>query len=129
MSVYCPECGTENPEGAIHCSLCNADLTIISPSPKYSWDKAASDTNNYTKNGGWFRSYLFESIIMTVCCCLPMGIVGIVLSSQATAAFKAMDYERADRKANAARRAVIWGIVLAFIGFLVMYIGGFLEDK
>ena len=128
MSVYCPECGTENPEGAKRCSVCNADLSYRASMPKYSWDKAVADTNDYSTDRSWFRSYLVESILMTLCCCLPMGIVGIVLCSQAETSFKVMDYERADRKASAARRAVIWGLVLAFVGFLVIYVGGFIED-
>lgn len=128
MAKICPECGYANDEEQFRCQLCNADLTCSSSAPKYNWDKAVADTNDYSKDRSWFRSYLTESIILTICCCLPMGIIGIVLSSQALSSFKVMDYERADRKANAARKVVLWGLVLAFLGFIFIYVGGFLED-
>lgn len=128
MSRICPECGYANSEEQKRCRVCNADLGVSTASQKYDWNKAATDTNDYSKDRSWFRSYLTESIILTLCCCLPMGILGVVFSSQALASFKVMDYEKADRKANAARKVVIWGLVLAFLGFVALYVSGIMED-
>ncbi|MFZ3275199.1 MAG: CD225/dispanin family protein, partial [Lutibacter sp.] len=41
------------------------------------------------------KNYLIESILVTIFCCLPFGIVGIVFAAQVNAKFDAGDYEGA----------------------------------
>ena len=60
--------------------------------------------------------YLVLSIITTVCCCLPFGIVGIVYAAKINSAVNTGDYAEAER---AARTAKIWIIVSAVVGVLV----------
>lgn len=50
-------------------------------------------------------SYLAQSILCTMCCCLPLGIPAIVFSSQVNPRLQAGDIEGA-RKAS--RRAKLW---------------------
>lgn len=60
-------------------------------------------------------TYLVWSVIMTVICCLPAGVVAIVFSSMVSNRFYAGNIEGAKR---ASRRAEIWIIVAFVLGVL-----------
>lgn len=59
--------------------------------------------------------YLILSIISTLCCCLPFGVVGIVFSAKINSAMLAGNLEEAQNNAKMAR---IWIIVSFAIGLL-----------
>lgn len=63
--------------------------------------------------------YLILSIISTLCCCLPFGVVGIVFSAKINSAILAGNLEEAQNNAKMAR---IWIIVSFAIGFLTWLI-------
>lgn len=63
--------------------------------------------------------YLILSIISTLCCCLPFGVVGIVFSAKINSAMLAENLEEAQNNAKMAR---IWIIVSFAIGLLTWLI-------
>lgn len=63
--------------------------------------------------------YIVFSILATILCCLPFGVVGIVYASKINALQKMGDYEGAKA---AAKKAKIWTIVSAVIGLVVSII-------
>ena len=63
--------------------------------------------------------YLILSIISTLCCCLPFGVVGIVFSAKINSAMLAGNLEEAQNNAKMAR---IWIIVSVAIGLLTWLI-------
>ena len=63
--------------------------------------------------------YLILSIISTLCCCLPFGVVGIVFSAKINSAMMAGNLEEAQNNAKMAR---IWIIVSFAIGILTWLI-------
>ena len=63
--------------------------------------------------------YLILSIISTLCCCLPFGVVGIVFSAKINSAMLAGNLEEAQSNAKMAR---IWIIVSFAIGLLTWLI-------
>lgn len=64
-------------------------------------------------------TYLALSIIVTILCCLPFGIVAIVNAAGVSDAFDRGDYTAAERKSRAARSWSIWSIVASAIGILI----------
>lgn len=60
-------------------------------------------------------TYLVWSVIMTVLCCLPAGIVAIIFSTQVSSKYYAGDIEGAKKASD---RAQIWIIVAFVIGVL-----------
>jgi len=75
------------------------------------------------------KSYLTQSILVTVFCCMPLGIVGIVNAANVESRFYAGDKEGAERASKEAKKWTnigFWigvsGIVLyiAFIIFLIL---------
>lgn len=64
-------------------------------------------------------TYFILSIISTLCCCLPFGVVGIVFSAKINSAMLAGNLEEAQNNAKMAR---IWIIVSFAIGLLTWLI-------
>lgn len=69
-------------------------------------------------------NYLVWSILATICCCLPFGIVAIVYSSKVNTLYNAHQYTEAVNAANDAKKwcliSLIAGIVVdvAYIAFM-----------
>lgn len=83
----------------------------------------AQESQQYQQNGfqqpqyqqvNWVP-YLVLSIICTVCCCLPFGIVGIVYAVKVNSSNAAGDYLAAQK---AAKTAKIWIIASAVCGLI-----------
>lgn len=70
------------------------------------------------------KNWLVESILVTIFCCLPFGIAGIVNASQVNSRYAAGDYEGAER---ASKEAGKWTKIAFFIGLglLALYLLGF----
>lgn len=66
-------------------------------------------------------TWLWQSILATIFCCQPLGIVAIVFSAQAGSARDAGNYAVAQQRANQART---W--TLAAVLTVVVLVGGFL---
>lgn len=58
------------------------------------------------------ENYLIQSILVTICCCIPLGIVAIVFSAQVDSKWNAGDYSGAIEASENAKK---WG----WIGFAV----------
>jgi len=67
------------------------------------------------------KNFLVESILVTIFCCLPFGIAGIVFASQVNSKFAAGDYEGALASSKNAKKWMTWGIIAAVIS-LVLYV-------
>lgn len=73
------------------------------------------DINEYLKPQTPPKSYLIESILVTVFCCMPFGIIGIVNASNVESFYKNGDYEGAEEASKKAKRWTIIGLVSGFI--------------
>ncbi len=74
------------------------------------------------------KSWLLESILATLFCCLPFGIVGIVNASKVEARFYAGDLAGAQRYSEEAKKWTLISVVLALVGlgayFILVFIAG-----
>ncbi len=61
-------------------------------------------------------NYLWQSIVVTVLCCLPFGIPAIIFSTKVKPAFQLGDYAAA---ADASKKAKMWCIVALIVGLVV----------
>lgn len=64
-------------------------------------------------------TYLGWSIFVTICCCLPGGIIAIVFSSRTTSLYEAGRYEEAVKMSEKAQWAIILSIVLGLLSMPV----------
>lgn len=115
--MNCPNCGTSNLDNATLCIHCGRPLTT--PSGSYTVPPAPPlepESSSYTpppppppssQQGGYtptpvpprptggpagpIPNYLVQSILVTLCCCLPLGIVAIVFAAQVNSKLAAGD--------------------------------------
>lgn len=66
-----------------------------------------------------FKDYLTESILVTLFCCLPLGIVAIVYASQARSKMSVGDYAGAQKAAGTAKLFVTLSLCL-LLGYIVV---------
>ena len=71
--------------------------------------------------------YLGWSFALMFCCCCPLAILALIFSIQSSVAFKKKDYEKADRKSEATRKTLVWGTVLGFVMWIVIFVSGILD--
>jgi hypothetical protein len=61
------------------------------------------------------NNYLVWSILVTLFCCLPLGIVAIVKSSQVNGLWAQGQYAEAQASADSAKKFVIWSVVIGVV--------------
>ena len=71
-------------------------------------------------------SYLVWSILATVLCCLPLGIVAIVKSTQVDKLYEQGDYQGAQKASDDAKKFCIFSAVSAAVIFVIYFIIGLL---
>ncbi|MCW0482999.1 CD225/dispanin family protein [Gaoshiqia sediminis] len=74
---------------------------------------------NQTVNQKPPKTWLVESILVTILCCLPFGIVGIVNAAKVESRFYAGDIAGAERASSEAGK---WTKIGFFIGIAVILI-------
>lgn len=68
-------------------------------------------------------NYLVWSILVTLFCCLPLGIVAIVKSTQVSGLWAQGRYAEAQAAADSAKKFVMWSVIA---GVIVIVIYGIL---
>lgn len=135
-SKFCPHCGAKqnevqpnaeqenavknDPVQATGAAKTTENATGYQDAAGYQNNSGYQNVTGYQNNGQKpeinYVPYLVLSIISTVCCCLPFGIVGIVFSVKINSAMNAGNYEEA---AQNAKMAKIWTIVSFVVGLVV----------
>ncbi|MDR1406305.1 MAG: CD225/dispanin family protein [Prevotellaceae bacterium] len=113
---YCSKCGSENHDDARYCVRCGNPLnasknTVATPS---------DDPNRASMPD----TYLWQSIVVTLLCCLPLGIPAIVYATQVEKYFFRGDIAAALRASRMAKNFCIGALVTGLIGvvFYTIYI-------
>ena len=68
------------------------------------------------------KSWLVESILVTLLCCLPFGIVGIINAANVNGQWQAGQYEQAQKSSDNAKKWTIIGAVCGLIGVIISVI-------
>ncbi len=111
--MYCPACGSQNPDSARACAACGQAMGAAVGVPPTVIDARRS--------GSPVNAHLALSIIVTLFCCQPAGIVAIVYSAIAMGKNSSGDYAEA---AKAAKTASLWGWIGFGLGITVWVIYG-----
>lgn len=101
--MFCTSCGSQLPPGAAVCPSCGA--RVIVPAPV----GAPPSINNY----------LVPSILVTLCCCLPLGIVGIIFAAQVNSKLAAGNTAGAMEAAKYARLFTWIGFACGLVGAII----------
>lgn len=71
------------------------------------------------------KTWLAESILVTIFCCLPFGIVGIVHASKVSSLFASGDVEAAETASKNAGKWTQWGFftgIVLIVLYLIFYV-------
>lgn len=116
--MFCQKCGKENPDEAKYCKHCGHDLKVQETPP----DPVKQPLVVKPKN------WLVESILVTILCCLPLGVVGIVYASKVDNLYSSGDTAGAQDASDKAKKFVTWGavagVVIGIIYFIVALSSG-----
>ncbi len=107
--MRCEKCGTELEDNAQYCHQCGAPVA-----GDYRVDLDRQNTPAVPP-----PNYLWQSIVVTVLCCLPFGVVGIVYASKVDGLFLAGHVAEAYQ---ASRQAKTWTIVGLCTGLVALLI-------
>ena len=102
--MFCQKCGSECKEGALFCSNCGAPLVV------------QSESDNISK----IPDHLAMSILTTLFCCIPFGIVSIVYAVKTGMSKEFGHVEKARFYSKKAFSWSIWGIIFG-IAFVMLY--------
>ena len=61
------------------------------------------------------NNYLVQSILVTLCCCLPLGIVAIIFAAQVDSKWNSGDHAGA---VNASENAKKWSMIALILGLI-----------
>ena len=111
--IYCPQCGTPNADTASNCGNCQTALPRAGESPAAGATPQAVGAPPAPQ--AQISNYLIPAIGVTLCCCLPGGIVAIVYAAQVNGKIQAGDL--AGAKA-ASGNAKLWCMISAGVGLL-----------
>ena len=100
--MYCTSCGSPRPDTATICPNCGTAVVQAAPQPPV-------------------ENYLVPAILVTLCCCLPGGIVAIVYAAQVNSKLAGGDISGA---MNASRNAKMWSWISAGAGLLLSLVYG-----
>jgi uncharacterized membrane protein YjfL (UPF0719 family) len=62
------------------------------------------------------------SILVTVLCCLPLGIVAIINSSKVSGLWASGQFAEAQRASENAKKFAIWGAVAGAVGLVIYFV-------
>ena len=111
--MFCKNCGGNIPDGTVQCPYC--------------WQNLSNPYQAQTE----IKTYLTESILVTLFCCLPFGIISIVNAAKVSDLVSAGRYEEAIRASNNAKTwalvGLITGIVISGLYVFLSVIGALVE--
>ena len=122
----CPNCGAELRPAANFCSNCGAAQAETVQADTF--DPAAAPADVLRQRADQLRAdpaaqtqknienHFIKSIIATVCCCVPFGIVGIIYATRVDAFLKAGNRAAAE---DASKKASLWSNLAIGIGVVV----------
>ena len=147
-AVFCAQCGT---------SMAQAPQAPEAPQPAPAPEAPAPTESVYNTNAGSYFTdnaaqpqpaqsgsvysaapaaapaknpntlWLILNIVATLCCCLPVGVAGIVFAALGTGSYNKGDYADSDKKANIAKILFIVGVVVGIITIVIGFATGILS--
>jgi hypothetical protein len=69
--------------------------------------------------GGPIPNYLVQSILVTLCCCLPLGIVAIVFAAQVNSKLAVGDVSGAREASRKAKMFFLIALGVGLVGWLI----------
>jgi uncharacterized membrane protein YvbJ len=105
--LFCTKCGTQNDDNSYKCVKCGEILQQV---------QAHGPVTQVT-----IPNYLVQSILVTLCCCLPFGIVSIIYAAQVNTKVKAGDIQGALDYSSKAKMWCWIGFGVGLVANLIIF--------
>jgi hypothetical protein len=102
--MYCRKCGSQNDDNAYRCVSCGEII---------------QQTASSTAVAEQIPNYLVQAILVTLFCCLPLGIPAIVFSAQVNGKFQAGDIAGAREASRKAKMFCWWSLGLGLFAMML----------
>jgi hypothetical protein len=99
--MFCSNCGNSVSENAVICLQCGASLANT------------NQRRHFAPNGIRPKTWLVESILVTLCCVNLLGVIGIIYAIRVESRFNAGDVAGAE---DASSKAKLWTIISLCVG-------------
>ena len=125
--MNCPNCGTTNLDNASICVNCGRPLSSAggyTPPPPPAPAPSAAYTPPPTPTGVvpvQIPNYLWQSIVVTLCCCLPLGIVGIIFAAQVNDKIRQGDIAGAMEASKNAKKWTLIGFIVGIVAQVIIW--------
>lgn len=86
------------------------------PPPSINYNTQKQEENSYPP-----KNYLIESILLTVLCCMPLGVVSIIHAAKVDSLYNAKRYKEAEQASKDAKKWVKYGFISGIV-FFSLYI-------
>lgn len=68
------------------------------------------------------QTYMWQSVVVTLLCCLPFGIAGIVNANKVSSLYAAGQYEEAQKASAQAWKWTKIGLILGIVAYVLSFI-------
>ena len=116
--MFCKQCGAQVPDGASFCTQCGYPQGDQQPNLT-----TAAPPVDLIANPQSLNDYLVQNVLSTFCCCMPLGVVGIVFSINAGSARDRGDWTAAQKNARYAKYCFWAALLLGFLTWIMLIIG------
>jgi predicted secreted protein len=129
--MFCPQCGSQNEETAVHCTRCGSLINMAAgapPPPPQQFVPPQQYVQPPIYQAGQMPppqpipNYMVQAVLVTLFCCLPLGIVAIFKANGINKKIAAGDFAGAlaDSKSN---KTLLWvgcivGLVVSVLYFM-----------
>lgn len=122
--MFCPKCGAANDDFSTVCHACGEPLQSQQSQPAYNNAPYGNPVPpaDTAKLSSSCTTYLVLSIIVTVLCCLPFGIPGIVFASKARGQLTLNDIPGAQDALKKAKLFTWLGFGLGLVSIIVVLV-------
>ena len=123
--MNCPNCGTNNLDNASVCVNCGRSLMAPPAAQSYTPPPPSYGAPTFAPGGGTpgptIPNYLVQSILVTLCCCLPLGVVAIIFSAQVNSKLAAGDIAGAQDASKKAKMFAWIGFGLGIVFMIIWF--------
>ena len=120
---YCYHCGAENMDTASFCASCGTNIISTGYVPPQVATPIQEEKTKDEKPA-IPETYLWQSVLVTILCCMPLGIIAIINSAQVETRYYAGNYPGAESASRNARNLAIAGLITGAV-ISILYIALF----